>query len=109
MHTDGMGGRGALVGYAFVPLISLLAVAGLALILKWAHSPGKRVRLPSYGMLVPVARCKDQHGAEITAARLRTEGIRASVTHDVRGWLVLAWSAQADVARAWVAARHPHP
>jgi hypothetical protein len=100
-----MGSGGALLGYAFVPVVSLLAVGGLALILKWAHSPGKRIRLPSYGMLVPIARCKDQHAAEVTAARLRTEGIRATVTHDVRGWRVLAWSAQAEVARAWVASR----
>ncbi|MGH1562281.1 hypothetical protein [Mumia sp. DW29H23] len=104
-----MSNAGSVVGYLFVPLFSLLAIGGLALILKWAHSPGKRVRLPSYGMLVPVARCKDQHGAEVTAQRLRAQGIRATVTHDVRGWLVLAWKTQADVARAWVASRRQHP
>ncbi|KAA1423805.1 hypothetical protein FE697_009590 [Mumia zhuanghuii] len=104
-----MTGGGSAVGYLFVPLVSALAIVGLALILRWAQSPGKRIKLPSYGMLVPVARCKDQHGAEVTAARLRAEGIRASVTHDVRGWLVLAWKTQADVARAWVASRQsPH-
>jgi hypothetical protein len=107
-----MTSSGSVVDYLFVPLFSLLAIGALALILKWAHSPGKRIRLPSYGMLVPVARCKDQHAADVTAQRLRARGVRANVAHDdVRGWLVLAWKTQADIARAWIAEgqRHERP
>lgn len=98
---------GSALSFIFVPLFSAAAFLALVGILKWAHSPGRRVSLPSYGMLVPVARCKDERGAEVTASRLRAQGIRASVTHDVRGWLVLTWKAQADVARAWVASQNP--
>ncbi|KHL18473.1 UNVERIFIED_CONTAM: hypothetical protein LK11_06690 [Mumia flava] len=93
------------LGYAYIPLISLVGIGILALILRWAHSPGRRVPWPSYGMLTPVARARTEAQAEATAVHLRSAGIRASVTHDPRGWLVLAWREQAPTARAVLAVR----
>jgi hypothetical protein len=108
--------------YAFGPVVSLAAICVIIALSRWVFSGGQsvvpRVRRPptgppDYGLLVRVVRVPTRADAELLREVLDRGGVRASVTaaRDPRsgqlapGLDVLVFAADADRARALVAAR----
>lgn len=90
--------------HLFMPLVAFLAVGALALVLRWSHSPGRRLpRRPSpRGLLVPIASFPTQDAAERLADRLRGAHIRATSAPSVRGIDVLVWQEEYGEAKMWL-------
>jgi hypothetical protein len=91
--------------YLVAPLLSVLVVALLAVLLRWAFgSRGGRSSVPapgepgSHGLLVPLLTLRDPARALALVAQLRSEGIRASVSGPPGRQLLLVWPT--EVARA---------
>lgn len=103
MHTESVLRTGtSAIGYAFIPIVSALAIAFFALVLRWATAPSKRVQRANFGLLVELARFKDAGDAERLAHRLRTKGIKASTGKDIGQHCVLVWRVQEPLAKILV-------
>jgi hypothetical protein len=92
--------------YAFGPLVAVAVLVLLVVILRWAFARGQSVvaappragHPQDYGLLVAVAAPASRDEAELTATRLRTAGITASVADTTQGVRVMVWPH--DAARA---------
>ena len=97
------------VGYSSAagPLLALAAVGVLALLLRWAFSPGHSLveRRPStgapgeYGLLVPVAEPPTFVEAEVMRRRLVDAGLRATLAPTTDGPRVLVFPEDVKSAR----------
>ncbi|MEJ5914988.1 hypothetical protein [Pseudokineococcus sp. 1T1Z-3] len=91
----------------FGPLVALVAVAVIALLLRWGWSRGHslvpgRARAGGegdYGLLVPVAEPTTFVEAEALRARLEAEGLRATLAPTTDGPRVLVFPRDEHVAR----------
>lgn len=92
--------------YAFGPLVAVAVLVLLVVILRWAFARGQSVvaappragHPQDYGLLVAIAAPASRDEAELTATRLRTAGITASVADTTQGVRVMVWPQ--DAARA---------
>ena len=99
--------------YMFGPLIALLAVGGLALILRWAFRRGtslvpgraKAGKPDEYGLLVPVASPATFVQGEILRRDLEAAGIRANLASTLDGPRVLVWPEDLPRAQRHIADR----
>jgi hypothetical protein len=90
------------------PLLALVALAGLAVVLRWTFGPGPTrgpwsPRPEDFGLLTAVTTVEDPQTATGVRRRLREAGIRSTltVTHDAR-ISVLVFDSEADRARRLV-------
>lgn len=101
--------------FLFGPLVALVAVAVLALLLRWTFSRGtslveKRPRTgreSDYGLLVPVAQPATFTEAEAARRRLAEVGIRATLAPTIDGLRVMVFARDAAGARAHLAGPRP--
>ncbi|HEY6793193.1 MAG TPA: hypothetical protein VI248_00755 [Kineosporiaceae bacterium] len=95
------------LAFVVAPLMAFLAVGVLALLLRWAFSPGRSLvaRRPrvgastEYGLLVPVARPATVIQAEVVRRHLVARGVRATLAPTTDGPTVLVFPRDAAVAR----------
>ena len=98
--------------YLVWPLMALGAVGVLALILRWAFTPGKSLvqRVPksgapdAYGLLTEVARPATFIEGEQLRLKLASVGIRATLAPTTAGPRLMVFPQDAGVARAHLAA-----
>lgn len=112
MVAGAAGGQTCAVGswgdltYALGPAVIVLVIVALALVLRWAFSPGGSLiarpsrpgRPDDYGLLVPVAAPGSYIEGEIIRRRLEEAGLRATLAMTEDGPRVLVFPA--DQARA---------
>lgn len=84
----------------------LIAVAVLALLtglLRWTFGTGPKGAVPGddgdVGLLETVVTVPTREAAEVLAARLAREKVRATIAHDERGWNLLVFPTDADDAK----------
>jgi hypothetical protein len=95
------------VSFVWTPLVAFLALGVLALLLRWAFSPGRSLvaRRPrpgastDYGLLVPVATPPTVIQAELVRRHLVEHGIRATLVPATDGPTVLVWPKDAAIAQ----------
>jgi hypothetical protein len=95
------------LSFLFAPLMAFVALGVLALLLRWAFSPGhslvaRRPRVGAsteYGLLVPVASPATVIQAEVVRRHLVTRGIRATLAPATDGPTVLVWPQDAALAQ----------
>ena len=91
----------------FGPVIALVVVGVLALLLRWAFSPGHSLveRRPEvgspeqYGLLVPIAEPPTFVEAEMVRRRLSDAGLRATLAPTTEGPRVLVFPEDVKAAR----------
>lgn len=91
----------------FGPVIALVVVGILALLLRWAFSPGHSLveRRPEvgspeqYGLLVPIAEPPTFVEAEMVRRRLSDAGLRATLAPTTEGPRVLVFPEDVKAAR----------
>ncbi|MCP2325113.1 hypothetical protein HDA40_003620 [Hamadaea flava] len=97
--------------YVIGPVVALMVTGLLALLLHRAlrrqEAAAARPATPSrpgdYGLLVPVASCRDQVDADLVREHLATAGIRSTLTTGVDGRIrVLVFADALDRARRLV-------
>jgi hypothetical protein len=96
--------------YVIGPVVALMVTGLLALLLHRAlrrQEEAARPPVPSnpddYGLLVPVASCRDRVDADLVRQHLATEGIRSTLSTDVDGRVrVLVFADALDRARRLV-------
>jgi len=96
--------------YVIGPIVALVVTGLLALLLhralrrqEAAVRPPTPSRPDDYGLLVPVASCRDRVDADLVRQHLATEGIRSTLTTGVDGRIrVLVFSDALDRARRLV-------
>jgi hypothetical protein len=101
--------------YAFGPLVALVALAALALLLRWTFSRGtslvERRSTPGapteYGLLTVVASPSTFIEAEMLRRRLLDHHIRATLAPTTEGPRVLVWPDDVAIARAVLDAAPP--
>ena len=104
-HNRGVGNWGS-YSFLFGPMIALVALAGLALVARWASQtgtslierPARRGSAEEYGLMIPVASPRTERAATEVTARLADAGLRARPVRTTQGWRVMVWAE--DVARA---------
>jgi hypothetical protein len=88
------------VGEIFMALAAVLVLAG---ILRWTFGTGPKGALPGddgdVGLLETVATVPTREAAEVLAARLAREKVRATIAHDEAGWNVLVFPGDVDDAK----------
>jgi hypothetical protein len=95
------------ISFIWAPLMAFVAIGVLALLLRWAFSPGRSLiaRRPragpssEYGLLVPVASPATVIQAEVVRRHLAERGIRATLAPATDGPAVLVWPQDAALAR----------
>src|SRR5690348_10196395 len=95
------------MSFVWAPLMAFAALGVLALLLRWAFSPGRSLvaRRPrtgastEYGLLVPIASPPTVIQAELIRRHLVDRGIRATLAPATDGPTVLVWPADAPLAR----------
>jgi hypothetical protein len=93
--------------YVLGPLIVLMAIGGLALVLRWAYRPGgSLIARPSrsgavtdYGLLVPVSSPGSYIEGELLRRRLEDAGLRATLAMTQEGPRVMVFPADQERAR----------
>ncbi|GAA4845252.1 hypothetical protein GCM10023201_40540 [Actinomycetospora corticicola] len=84
-------------------LTAFAAVILLAGFLRYTFGSGPKGALPSeggdVGLLETVATVPTREAAEVLAARLAREKVRATIAHGSRGWDLLVFPGDADDAR----------
>jgi hypothetical protein len=96
--------------YLIGPVIALVVTGVLALLLHRALARQERPIFPSvpsrpddYGLLVPVATCRDRVDADLVRQHLATAGIRSTLTTNGEGHVrVLVFADALDKARRLV-------
>jgi len=95
--------------YVIGPVVALAATGVLALLLhralgkQQAAVPVAPQRPDDFGLLVPVASCRDQVDADLVRQHLATEGIRSTLATGVEGRIrVLVFADALDRARRLV-------
>jgi len=94
------------VSEIFTALAVVVLLAGL---LRWTFGTGPKGALPGddgdVGLLETVATVPTREAAEVLAARLAREKVRATIAHDEGGWNLLVFPRDVDDAkvalRAW--------
>jgi hypothetical protein len=102
--------------YHFVsaPLVAVAALGLVLLLCRWVFSTSERDaraerrlaaarRAGDYGLLVPVARVRTAEDADLLREVLHEAGVRATVSVEPAGQVVLVFRADADRARSLVA------
>ncbi len=88
------------VGEIFTALAVVLVLAGL---LRWTFGTGPKGALPGddgdVGLLETVATVPTREAAEVLAARLAREKVRATIAHDEGGWNLLVFPRDVDDAK----------
>ena len=88
------------VGEIFMALAAVLVLAG---ILRWTFGTGPKGALPGddgdVGLLETVATVPTREAAEVLAARLAREKVRATIAHDEAGWNLLGFPHDVDDAK----------
>ena len=88
------------VGEIFVALAAVILLAGF---LRYTFGTGPKGALPSddgdVGLLETVATVPTREAAEVLAARLAREKVRATIAHGAQGWDLLVFPGDADDAR----------
>jgi hypothetical protein len=92
--------------FLFGPMIALVALAGLALVARWAsqsgtsliEEPARRGRAEEYGLMIPVASPANAGASRDVASRLTAAGVRCREVTTTDGLRVMVWAE--DVARA---------
>lgn len=92
-----------------MPLVAFAAVGLLALVLYWSQTPRRRRSrtTSNRGLLVPVARVPDRGAANRLATRLRSSGIRSTLSPAEHGVDVLVWQEQYGEARLQIREADP--
>jgi len=97
--------------YVYIPLLSGLAVALLALVLRWIMRPGRRraarVSDPSQGLLIGVAATTPVE-AERLRRMLLQAGVRATSREVATRRQVLVWPDDVDRALTLITAAREH-
>jgi hypothetical protein len=88
------------VGEIFTALAVVILLAG---VLRWTFGTGPKGALPSddgdVGLLEAVTTVPTREAAEVLAARLAREGVRATIAHGEAGWNVLVFPGDVDDAK----------
>jgi hypothetical protein len=94
------------IGEILTAIAVMILLAGL---LRWTFGTGPTGAVPGHdgdvGLLETVATVPTREAAEVLAARLAREKVRATIAHDDGGWNLLVFPADADDAK--VALRAP--
>lgn len=98
---------GSSASYMFGPFVAVLAVAALALILRWAFRRGgslvpRRGRSDEYGLLVSVAAPPTYVEGELLRRRLESAGIRANLAQTLDGPHIMVWPEDQERAREYL-------
>jgi hypothetical protein len=87
------------VGEIFTAVAVVILLAG---VLRWTFGTGPTGALPSddgdVGLLETVATVPTREAAEVLAARLSREKVRATIAHDAAGWNLLVFPRDVDDA-----------
>ena len=88
------------VGEIFTALAVVVLLAG---VLRYTFGTGPKGAVPSedgdVGLLETVATVPTREAAEVLAARLAREKVRATIAHDSAGWNLLVFPADVDDAK----------
>jgi hypothetical protein len=94
------------VGEIFTALAAVLVLAAL---LRYTFGTGATGALPGndgdVGLLETVATVPTREAAEVLAARLAREKVRATIAHDEAGWNLLVFPHDVDDAKVALRAR----
>jgi hypothetical protein len=94
------------VGEIFTALAAVLVLAAL---LRYTFGTGTTGALPGndgdVGLLETVATVPTREAAEVLAARLAREKVRATIAHDEAGWNLLVFPHDVDDAKVALRAR----
>jgi hypothetical protein len=104
-HNRGVSNWGS-YSFLFGPMIALVALAGLALVARWASQtgtslierPARQGSAEEYGLMIPVASPVNARDSRDVAARLTAAGVRHREVTTTEGPRVMVWAE--DVARA---------
>jgi hypothetical protein len=87
------------VGEIFTAIAVVILLAG---VLRWTFGTGPTGALPGddgdVGLLETVATVPTREAAEVLAARLSREKVRATIAHDAAGWNLLVFPRDVDDA-----------
>jgi hypothetical protein len=87
------------VGEIFTAIAVVILLAG---VLRWTFGTGPTGALPGddgdVGLLESVATVPTREAAEVLAARLSREKVRATIAHDAAGWNLLVFPRDVDDA-----------
>jgi hypothetical protein len=88
------------VGEIFTAVAVVILLAG---VLRWTFGTGPTGALPGddgdVGLLETVATVPTREAAEVLAARLSREKVRATIAHDAAGWNLLVFPRDVDDAK----------
>ena len=94
---------GSVVGSIDEILTAIAVMVLLAGLLRWTWGTGPKGALPSddgdVGLLETVATVPTREAAEVLAARLSREKVRATIAHDAAGWNLLVFPRDVDDAK----------
>ncbi|MFY0406291.1 hypothetical protein [Solicola sp. PLA-1-18] len=95
----------ASLGWWFLPFVIFGVLGVLMLLTRWTFSPAKRApaQPPRFGLLETLAEYPTAEKAEVTAHRLRVQGIKASTGHHGGKHYLLVWRNQSELGKVALA------
>ncbi len=95
--------------YSFLygPMLALAALAGLALVARWASTSSSLIETPpmpgaaeEYGLMIPVASPANARASREAASRLVDAGVRCREVDTTEGRRIMVWAEDVAAARA---------